>query len=47
MIQVDLDKLQNYLRYCYEQQWCWIWRCKRIPKSFDLLKIWKICVKIA
>ena len=51
LFQVDLDKLRNYLWYCYEQQWCWRWGCKRTHKSFELLKIWatslKIGVKIA
>jgi len=27
LFQVDLDKLRNYLWYCYEKQWCWRWWC--------------------
>jgi len=47
MFQVDLDKLRNYLWYCYEKQWWWGCRgCKQIPKSFDLLEIWATSLKI-
>jgi len=47
MFQFDLDKLRNYLWYCYEKQWCLLEvGVKRTPKSFDLLKIWEISLKI-
>ena len=49
MFQAGLDNLQNYLWYCCEQHWCWSWECrgcKRIPKRFDLLKIWATSLKI-
>jgi len=43
LFQVDLDKLRNYLWYCYEKQCCWRFKgCKRTPKSFDLLNLDKI-----
>ena len=41
LLQIDLDKLRNYLRY--KKQLCWRWwrsGCKRTPKSFNLLKTW-------
>jgi len=47
--QVDLDKLQNDLWYCYEKQSWWRW-CKHTPQNFVLLKIWatslNICAKM-
>ena len=47
MFQFDLDKLRNYLWYCYEKQWCLLEvGIKRAPKSFDLLKIWDTSLKI-
>ena len=49
MFQADVDKWWNYLYYYYEKQWRWNWGCigcKRIPKSFDLLKIWAKALKI-
>ena len=47
MFQLDLDKLRNYLWYCYEKQWCLLeLGVRRTPKSFDLLKIWATFLKI-
>jgi len=47
MFQVDLNKLRNYLWYCYEKQWWWGCRwCKHTRKSFDLMKIWATSLNI-
>jgi len=47
MFQFDLDILRNYLRYCYEKQWCLLEvGVKDTLKSFDLLKIWETSLKI-
>jgi len=47
VFQFDLDKLRNYLWYCYEKQWCLLEvGLKRTPKSFDFMKIWETSLKI-
>ena len=45
LFQVDLDKPQDYLWYCYEKQ-CWLKLGKRARKSFDVMKIWAKSLKI-